>query len=622
MASCLALVIAFSLGGCIRNDHPEPVPVSGIRIEPVIAQGRITGNAFDPGDRIGLYVASSPGAPAAGNYAANVPYTFDGVRWTAPGGSPLPWPGTGKLDLYAYWPYDPDLSAGDPRAYGFAIRPDQRTAEDYLSNDLLWARATGAEPGEDIPLAFYHRMARLQVNIRSTFEAGSNWPDGAEIAITGLSHEMTIDLVDGSITPRGTGAPPTGISVDPKPRALSVAVTAAHEPVARAENDVLPLVLPTPAAGYDITLAAIVMPQEIEAGRPLVRITLDGNEYAFIPGDAFSLIPGENLTLNLTLTDQPPGLVFDLDQLDWNVSRVWNVYDGTTIVAQVCREYLQGTSAPDVQAVVAYLASTAGADFSTGLAARVFVRAKNGSGGYDIDLQSVHGGSVNFSASTLYQAGTFAPIRKVAVDPGVGLFAAEDQVQTNLTVRPATVSDYDGNAYPVVKINRWYWTASNLKATHYRNGNTFTAWPYGGNAANTPIYGLLYSGYTAYDPQGLLPTPWQLPYEEDYEAMYTYLQPLAGSKIKSNTGWSSVELSDDVSGFSLLPGGFRDSRGVFSQLGTTAWWWTETYNGFEGTHYSVGSADTGITGDMSSHDLAMSVRFVLKNPGTLTRITP
>lgn len=621
MASCLALVIVLSLGGCNRIDDPGPVPVSGIQIEPVIAQGRITGNAFDPGDRIGLYVANSPGAPASGNYAANVSYTFDGNRWTAPGGSPLPWPGTDKLDLYAYWPYDPDLSTGDPRAYGFTIRPDQRTPENYMSNDFLWAQAPEAVPGEAVPLPFYHRMARVQVNIRASFDAGSNWPDGAEIAITGLSHDMTIDLADGSITSRGT-ASPAEMVLDPKPRALSVAVTAGHEPVPRAENDVLPLVLPTPAAGYDISLAAIVMPQEIQTGRPLVRITLDGNDYAYIPGDAFALVTGENLTLNLTLTDQPPGLVLDLDQIDWNTSRVWNVYDGTTIVAQVCREYLLGTSAPDVQAVVAYLASTAGADFSSGLAARVFVRAKNGSGGYDIDPQSIHGGTVDFSGSTLYQAGTFAPIRKVAVDPGVGLFAADDQALTNLTLRPATVSDYDGNAYPVVKINRWYWTASNLKTTHYRNGNPLNPWPYGNDAANTQVYGLLYSGAMAYDPRGLLPTPWELPYEEDYEALYTYLQPAAGSKLKANTGWSSVELSDDVTGFSMLPGGFRDSRGVYAQLGTTAWWWTETYNGFEGTHYSVGSNDTGITSDMSSHDLAMSLRFVLKNPASLTPNLP
>lgn len=609
----LVVVATLLLSGCIKDRNGNDYTEGYIEINPTIASGRITGNNFDRGDRIGLYAGFSPSVPDPDNYANNVAYTFDGFRWTAPGGLPLPWPANATLDIRTYWPYNPNLSTGEPRAYPFTVATDQTTYEKYIINDFLWAGKDGGHNGEAITLLFTHSMARARINITSSFDLGSDWAQRAEVAILGLLRETTIDLNNGTPNWESTFGSKS-VSGDQVFKGLAIV---GNVPVPREEDDLLPLVLDTPATGYDISVAAIIRPQGFEAGAPLVRIALDGEEYLFVPATTFDFKPGQSLDINLTLVERPPGLILDLNDIDWTQSRVWNVYDGNVIVAQVCREYLQGSSQSDVQAVVVYPVSGTSIDFSTGYAARIYLRSKNETGSYDIDNAYVHGGSVNFSDATLYTAGVLPPVRKVAVDPASGITGTYDAALANLTVKPVTVTDYDGNVYPIVKINQWYWTASNLRTQHFMSGNTFTAWPYGGNEANVAAYGLLYSGYTATEPQRLLPDPWHVPLVTEFDQLFTYLQPQNGSKIKANSLWQSLDKSDDVSGFSLFPGGIRSNSGSYSQIGVEGYLWAETTDSFEGIYYSINSEVDAITKAQVSYSSAMSLRLVLTNPSAI-----
>lgn len=613
MRQLLIVVAIILLSGCVRNDCEWDDWDTTIDISPAISGGRITGGNFDSGDQIGLFAGVSPSTPGPDIYASNVPYTYDGTSWTAPGGSPLPWPGNVNLDIYAYWPYDPNLQTDNPRAYPFTVATDQTTREKYILNDFLWARADRNDKGEPVPLLFSHSMSRVSINIVSSFNAGADWPQRADVAILGLLRGTTINLDDGI----ADWERKSGSNADPGERVYKALASISNTPTPREEDDVFPLIMETPVTGYDLSVVAIVRPQEFLGGNPLVRITLDGEEYVFTPSANFNFTHGQTLRVNLTLVQQPPGLIVDLNDIDWDQSRVWNVYDGSTIVAQICREYLQGPSAPDVQAVVVYPVTGSAIDFASGYAARIYMRDKNGSGGYDVNPDNVHGGHVDFTSATLYTQGVLPPIRKVVIDPTSGITGTYDAARATLTVQPATVSDYNGNRYPVVKINQWYWTASNLRATRYRNGVGFTARPYGNDAANIDTYGLLYSGTIAYDPQGILPNPWHVPVEQESNAMHTYLQPQSGSKLKANRLWQSLDKSNDVTGFSMLPGGYKIGNGAYTQIGNSALWWTDTYNGFEGTYYFVSSSDENVNDDMISHEYEMSLRFVLTNPSAL-----
>ena len=50
---------------------------------------------------------------------------------------------------------------------------------------------------------------------------------------------------------------------------------------------------------------------------------------------------------------------------------------------------------------------------------------------------------------------------------------------------------------------------------------------------------------------------------------------VAGTKLKSTTGWKSKKGTDNI-GFSALPGGYRNEEGKFNELGETGQWWSNS----------------------------------------------
>jgi uncharacterized protein (TIGR02145 family) len=165
---------------------------------------------------------------------------------------------------------------------------------------------------------------------------------------------------------------------------------------------------------------------------------------------------------------------------------------------------------------------------------------------------------------------------------------------------PWTVTDIDGNKYPIVTICNKNWTARNLEVTRYRNGDVIpqvqdsAAWSnlttgawcyYQNNTANGTVYGKLYNWYAVNDPRGLAPMGWHIPTEAEWNSLAdTCLggSATAGDKIKSTgilengTGlWQgSYNNSTNSSGFSGLPAGSRNPTQGFSNLGFAGIWWS------------------------------------------------
>lgn len=128
----------------------------------------------------------------------------------------------------------------------------------------------------------------------------------------------------------------------------------------------------------------------------------------------------------------------------------------------------------------------------------------------------------------------------------------------------------DKQKYLWVKIGQQIWMAENL------NFNSPGSWCYDNSTNNCNEYGRLYTNETA---NKVCPTGWHLPDEKDWNELATSLggENKTGGKLKE-TGtnhWKPPNLeSDNLSGFSALPGGMRDSRGSFNKLGTDAFFWT------------------------------------------------
>ena len=176
-----------------------------------------------------------------------------------------------------------------------------------------------------------------------------------------------------------------------------------------------------------------------------------------------------------------------------------------------------------------------------------------------------------------------------------------------------TVKDFDGNEYNTVQIGTQCWTKENLRVTTYRNGDiipldesggttgygTGQTWlsrttgartVYGHNAANLATYGYLYNWFAVADSKGLCPKGWHVPSDSEWTTLTTYLrgESVAGGKMKSTSGWEESNIgATNASGFSALPGGLRDSDGIFFVIRLSAYFWSATENDFYNAWYRL-----------------------------------
>ena len=147
---------------------------------------------------------------------------------------------------------------------------------------------------------------------------------------------------------------------------------------------------------------------------------------------------------------------------------------------------------------------------------------------------------------------------------------------------------------PSVTIGTQVWTDKNLEVVTYRDGTvipqvtdanawaklTTGAWCYYGNDPSSG-YGKLYNWYAVNDPRGLAPQGWHIPTDAEWTTLSTFLggTSVAGGKMKTTgiTRWNSPNTSaTNESGFTGLPGGYRNPSGTFNFVGFNGYWWSAT----------------------------------------------
>ena len=178
-----------------------------------------------------------------------------------------------------------------------------------------------------------------------------------------------------------------------------------------------------------------------------------------------------------------------------------------------------------------------------------------------------------------------------------------------------TISDIDNNTYNTVLIGTQCWTTENLKATMYNDGTaipidasgtmtgsvvgqtwstqTTGAYTIHGNESSTGTnatnYGFLYNYYAAKGVstvgsttyKNLCPTGWHVPSDGELTALEAQLggSSVAGGSLKSTSSlWNASNPADNSSGFTALPGTFRDTDGSFGNISYDAFFWSATEN--------------------------------------------
>lgn len=142
-----------------------------------------------------------------------------------------------------------------------------------------------------------------------------------------------------------------------------------------------------------------------------------------------------------------------------------------------------------------------------------------------------------------------------------------------------------GRMYPVVKIGNQLWMAENLdwkfSGCVIGASGTSSSEPRGNYYNNDEVtygingnrYGLLYNQMAVNQINNLLTDGWHVPTRTDYSTLSVAIggESTAGTKLKSTSGWTSGNGTDDY-GMCIVPAG--DYDGTFSSLGTGCSIWT------------------------------------------------
>lgn len=156
-------------------------------------------------DGIGIFaVRHATGAegfldPSGDNFIQNINMTYgQGGKWTP--SIQLWWPsGTDKLDFYAYYPYDKNVT--DPTQIVFDVLADQsgwaNGRPDFSRQDLMIAKADnngkGYGKGEIVSLTFSHALAMIQLSIPSTGK-GAGPEEETSVTLKGVKLKSIVNL--------------------------------------------------------------------------------------------------------------------------------------------------------------------------------------------------------------------------------------------------------------------------------------------------------------------------------------------------------------------------------------------------------------------------------------------
>lgn len=284
MIACLPLLFV----GCVRETlRQDSLGETIIRLSGNVTQSYQTkadAAGFADGDRIGVYVVDYNGNEAGelrkdGNRADNVWFEFNAGSGSWTSAHDIYWKDSHThADIYGYYPF---TSVADVSALPFEVRRNQaeETIEGMLSgyeaSDFLWGKTADVAPTSDVvQISFSHRLSMIRVVLEegSGFASGEWDEAGKSVLVTGICRAADIDLATGTAYVKGN---PDGSGII--------------------------------SYGHDGEWRAVVIPQTVSAGTPLVSITVDGTPYKFSRDEDFTFVPSRQHNFTITVNKKPDG---------------------------------------------------------------------------------------------------------------------------------------------------------------------------------------------------------------------------------------------------------------------------------------------------------------------------
>lgn len=174
------------------------------------------------------------------------------------------------------------------------------------------------------------------------------------------------------------------------------------------------------------------------------------------------------------------------------------------------------------------------------------------------------------------------------------IHGCDSMVHLYASLCPFTVQDGDGNTYNTLVLDRYCWTQTNMKTTHYADVDrtpvaralVYKSLSFPDELENESIFGRLYTWYSAVNVeenstatptangagfvQGICPDGWHVPATPEMVALLSH----PSEDIKSTTLWLESVSNTNSTGFTLLPAGqYNSALRRFENLltGTHLW---------------------------------------------------
>ena len=297
MKKIYILILLLAVASCQENTR-APISVFDdvmrFNLYTPWAQTKVNAQGFEATDNIGLYVtdyvddATPMPLQVSGNRANNLTVSFDGSAWTPV--QTIYW-GTGKSDVYAYYPYICEIA--DVNDFYFEIATDQREAG-YEASDFLWAKAEGVRQADGaVNLAMNHLMSKLTVKIVAGEDYVGSLPADASVLLHSTVTGARVNLENGAV------------EKDSYSRAKSIKM---RNLGVRTYTD----------GSKAVVYEAIVLPQMLESSVPLLEI--NSKSVSYLLEDSFNFRPGIAYTYTATLNTSTTAIKVEIgcELEDWN----------------------------------------------------------------------------------------------------------------------------------------------------------------------------------------------------------------------------------------------------------------------------------------------------------------
>lgn len=579
-------------------------------IEP--AATRMTGDAFEQGDRVGLFAVTPTGSLAGKRYADNLmmEYQSDGSLTLR---QSLYYPEDGTtLDFFCYFPYQQEGMPAGTSQLPVKVQTNQSDDEAFENSDFLVATATGvsADSGP-VLLHFGHRMAKIEVVLVPSGKMTAEELLAAEPRVVGVNFQTE------------------GV-YDPKTDSFS-ALSGVGDIVTHGswERNGERLV------GKEF----LVLPQDVGYyGRGLILeigdriLTCEVEAQTLRSGSVLKVVvpvPDEGETVTATgsveewsSSEQTEGQTSEqcegvhIAALGFGRSNGYRVCHEGEVMAEVWREYLCNGTDAGSQALVAYPVKNGECDLEDGLLLQ-----------WVGSTTANCGGKLSWWSSGLgydYTGGVQSPIETLYVSADGTLTTEAPTNALSVTVNSLSMTDTrdnDQTQYPIAKIGTQFWLAQDLRARSYADGTPLVADRDTLSGKSGCFYKMdgqeiyFYSGETLIESE-MAPEGYKLPTESDWTQLRSYLNGDV-SVLKTGT-WKvardsskEVQAATNLTGFGAYAAGMWTNAEVVLYQQVAAYWsWDEKNSKPTEKLVMLYGEESGFITDISSYSSGRGYKAV------------